>query len=99
MVGFAMITYEKECDFDNMPAYEVYRLMIDKKHQGKGYGKEAINLLLAYIKTFPYGEAERVYAQWHPHNRISEKICAASGFVVVGTDEDGAVMSMLNLGG
>ena len=97
MVGFAMITYEKECDFDDKPAYEIYRLMIDRNHQGKGYGKEAVNLLLKYIKTFPYGEAEYVYAEWHPDNKASEKVCAASGFLTIGADEDGAIMARLDL--
>lgn len=97
MVGFAMITYEKEYDFDGKPAYEVYRLMIEKDHQGKGYGKEAVDQLIKYIKTFPYGSAEYVYAEWHPENKTSEKVFTANGFVVVGTDEDGAVMSRLTL--
>lgn len=97
MIGFAMITYEKEADFDDKPGYEIYRLMIDRKYQGKGYGKEVINLLLNYIKTFPYGEAESVYAQWHPDNKASEKVFAARGFELVGKDEGGAVTSRLNL--
>lgn len=35
MIGFTMLTYEKEYDFDDKPAYEIYRLMIDKDNQGK----------------------------------------------------------------
>ncbi len=96
MIGFAMITYEKECDYDDKPAYEIYRIMIDKKHQGKGYGKEAIGLLLKYIRTFPYGEAERVYVEWHPDNKVSEKIFLAIGFTLFGTGEDGEVIARLN---
>ena len=97
LIGFAMITYEKKCDFDDKPGYEIYRLMIDKKYQGKGYGKETIGLLQNYIKTFPYGKAESVYAEWHPDNKASEKIFIESGFVPVGTDEDGAVIARLKL--
>lgn len=97
MVGFAMVTYEKECDFDGKPAYELYRIMIDEKHQGKGLGKGAIRLLLDYVKTFPCGEAETVYAQWHPDNQASGRMLAAHGFEVVGTDEDGAVTARLQL--
>lgn len=97
MIGFALITYEKEHDFDGKPAYELYRLMIDKKHQGHGYGREAIQILLAYIKTFPYGEAKCVYAEWHPENKASERLCTASGFLIVGTEDDGAVKARLEL--
>ena len=72
--------------------------MIEKDHQGRGHGKEAVDLLIKYIKTFPYGRAEHVYAQWHPENRASEKLFTANGFVTVGTDEDGAVVARLPLG-
>lgn len=61
MVAFAQVTYEKEYDFDGKLAYELYKVMIDKKHQGKGFGKEAACLLLNYIKDFPYGEVENVF--------------------------------------
>lgn len=97
MVGFALVSYEQEYDFDEKPAYEIYRLMIDKNYQGKGYGKEAVNLLLKYIKTFPYGEVEHIYVEWHPDNKVSEKMFAANGFTVVGTGEDGEVIARLKL--
>ena len=97
MVGFAMISYEKEYDFDGKPAYEIYRLMIDKDHQGKGYGKETVKLLIEYIRTLPCGEAENIYAEWHPENKVSERLFTVNGFVVAGTDEDGAVMARLKL--
>ncbi len=99
IIGFAMITYEKEYDFDGKPAYEIYRLMIDKNYQGKGYGKEAINLLLNYIQTFPYGKVENVYVEWHPDNKISEKIFSAKGFTIVGLDEGEAIIARWNLNG
>ena len=97
MIGFTMITYEKEHDFDDKPAYEIYRLMIAKDYQGKGLGKESIKLMLDYIKTFPYGEVENVYASWNPDNKASERICLENGFVVVGKAEDGAVISRFNI--
>lgn len=70
--------------------------MIAKNDQGKGFGKEVIKQLLDYIKTYPYGEADYVYASWHPDNKASERICLANGFTVVGEDEeDGAAISRL----
>ncbi len=97
IVGFAMLTYEAETDYDNKPAYEIYRIMIDKKHQGNGYAKEAVRLLLEYIKTFPCGSAENVYVEWHPDNIASKKLFEAYGFLVVGADEDGAVIAKMAL--
>lgn len=93
MVGFAMVTYERQNDFDGLPAYEIYRLMIEKNHQGRGYGKEAVDALLQYIQTFPCGRAGHVYAEWHPENRTSERLFTGKGFVTVGSDAEGAVMA------
>ena len=97
MIGCAQLTSEKEYDFDGKTAYELYKLMIDRKHQGKGFEKEAVRLLLNYIKTFPYGEVENVYVQWHPENTASERLFTTTGFVIVGTDEDGAVIARWNV--
>lgn len=97
MIGFAMLTYEKGTDYDNKPAYEIYRIMIDKKYQGKGYGKEVLKLLLEYIKTYPYGRVENIYVEWHPNNIASKRLFEAYNFIVIGTDEDGAVIGKLSL--
>ena len=98
MVGFTLITYEKECDFDDTPGYEIYRLMIAKAYQGKGIGKETIKRIMEYIKTFPYGEAEYIYASWHPENKASERLCLGSGFEIVGKDaDDGAIRARLSI--
>lgn len=97
IIGFAMLTYETETDYDNKPAYEIYRIMIDKKHQGNGYGKTALGLLLEYINTLPCGSADNIYVEWHPDNIASKKLFEAYGFSVVGTDEDGAVIAKMNL--
>lgn len=98
MIGFTLITYEKECDFDGFPGYEIYRLMIAKEYQGKGFGKEAIKSILEYIKTFPYGKAGNIYASWHPDNTASERAFLGSGFKIVGKDtDDGAIRSRLQL--
>ena len=59
-VGFLMIGYDSAgCD-DGAPAvakenYSLWRLMIDKRFQGRGYGRRAIELALDFIRTFPCG--------------------------------------------
>ena len=47
-VGFAMV-YEDP----GKPEYYLWRFMIDRHHQGKGYGKEAMELIIAHVKTRP----------------------------------------------
>ncbi|MBQ3486245.1 MAG: GNAT family N-acetyltransferase [Clostridia bacterium] len=95
MVGFVLLTYEQECDHDSLPAYEIYRLMIDYRHQHKGYGRAAVAALLDYIRTRPCGEAGHIYVQWHPENAASAHLFTDAGFTPVGTDEDGAVTARL----
>jgi len=45
MVGFVMY-----CIDEDDSEYWIYRMMIDKNHQSKGYGKNAMELLLEKIK-------------------------------------------------
>lgn len=45
MVGFVMY-----CIDEDDKEYWIYRMMIDKKYQGKGYGKEALGKVLNIIK-------------------------------------------------
>lgn len=97
MVGFSMLTYEEDSDYGNEPAYEIYRIMIDKKYQGRGYGKEAVKQLLEYAKGFPCGQAENIYVEWHPDNDASKRLFEAYHFAVIGSDEDGAIIAKRSL--
>jgi diamine N-acetyltransferase len=47
-VGFIML-YDNPAE----PVYFLWRLMIAGPHQGKGYGAQAIALLIDYVKTRP----------------------------------------------
>lgn len=52
-VGFLMIGYGVDDDWENPPAiafgnYSLWRLMIDRNHQGKGYGRQALKLTLDF---------------------------------------------------
>lgn len=46
MVGFAMYGIDSEDK-----NYWIYRLMIDERHQGKGYGSAAVKLVIEEIKS------------------------------------------------
>jgi len=57
-VGFVMLS-------DNIPPgnpellgpYYLWRLLIDKNHQGKRYGTRALDLCIEYVRTRPHAEA------------------------------------------
>ena len=55
-VGFLMIGFDVDDYWEDAPViakgnYNLWRLMIDKAYQGRGYGKEAVRLALEFIKT------------------------------------------------
>ena len=55
MVGYVVVIY----DYD-VPEYDIWHMMIDEQHQGKGYGKVALEQVLSYIGTKPFGDSNRV---------------------------------------
>jgi len=62
-VGFVMVSYYEDDDRDNegIPYYFLWRMMIDENHQGKGYGKEAMKLIIEKVKTLPMGQSNAFY--------------------------------------
>lgn len=85
-VGFLMIGYdcrdgwEKEIPAFAKNSYAIWRFMIDKNHQGKGYGREAMRLALDFIRTFPCGAAEYCWLSYEPHNAVAKKLYQSFGF-------------------
>ena len=48
-VGFAMFAFEPDYE-DPDDRYWLWRFMIDERYQGRGLGKEAMKLIIAYFK-------------------------------------------------
>ena len=91
-IGFLMIGYGMSEDEDlegEDPAfiemvkksYCLWRFMIDKRYQGKGYGKKAMQLALDYIRTFPCGKADTCWLSYEPENEVAKKLYASFGFI------------------
>ena len=104
-VGFLMIGYDicdEEDDREKFPllndSYLIWRFMIDKKHQGKGYGREAMQLALDFIRTFPCGRADYCWLSYEPENEVARKLYRSFGFEEMempeGWDEVPAVMKL-----
>ena len=80
--------------------YYIWRFMIDKKYQNKGFGKEAFKQTLDFIKTFPSGNAEYVLLSYEPSNEIGKRLYSSFGFKEVFTEylhDDDEVTAMLKL--
>ena len=99
MVGFVMYEYvdEKIDDDFGESAYYFWRLMIDEKYQGKGYGKAAIAKILEEVRTKPLGEAKHMYISYDPDNDKVRKLYATYGFVETGTQIGGEDLAKLVL--
>ncbi|MDD7738591.1 MAG: GNAT family N-acetyltransferase [Fusicatenibacter sp.] len=101
-VGFLMIGYDVDEDWSDPPEiarknYSIWRLMIDRKYQGRGYGREAMKLALDYIRTYPCGRAECCYLSYEPDNLCAKKLYASFGFRENGEMDGDEVVAVLSL--
>lgn len=74
MVGFAM--YGQDDEETNCIC--LIRFMIDKKYQGKGYGRYALGLLLDRIQK--ESVCEKIYLSFHPESIVAKKLYLSFGF-------------------
>ena len=79
MVGYVMVIY----DYD-IPEYNIWHMMIDASHQGLGYGKAALDQVLAYIKTMPFGASDRVALTCNKDNGRAMELYRKKGFAPTG---------------
>jgi diamine N-acetyltransferase len=73
----------------------IYRFMIDRKHQGKGYGRAALSKALEEMRAIP--GVNRISIRYMPENPVAKPFYASFGFMKVGRDRDGKVISVLKL--
>jgi len=88
MVGFAMYG----CDRKTTKVW-IIRLMIDQKHQQKGYGRLAMRALIARLNT-EYAVKE-IYVSYEPDNIVMQKFCRELGFVETGDIEEGELVAKM----
>lgn len=107
-VGFLMIGFnESDADRDPKNAYEppkaydnnytIWRLMIDKRYQKRGFGKEVINLALDFIRTWPCGQAEYCAVSYEPENEVARKLYLSLGFMENGEMDRDEIVAVLKL--
>ena len=101
-VGFLMIGFDADDCWEDAPSiargnYNLWRLMIDKNYQNKGYGKEAVRLALEFIKTFPCGKADFCWLSYEPENAIASRLYHSFGFVETGEMDGDEIIAVLKL--
>lgn len=90
VVGFLM--YDASQDDDEAL---IYRFMIDRRAQGRGYGRAALAALIAEIRGLSH--VRDVLVLYMPENEGARRLYHAAGFADEGTDEDGEMVARLSL--
>jgi diamine N-acetyltransferase len=90
LVGFVMYGRDPETGFD-----WVIRLMIDARHQGKGYGRAAMREVLARIRQQP--DCKEIRISYTPENTVAEQLYRSMGFEPTGEIEDDEVVARLTV--
>jgi diamine N-acetyltransferase len=91
-VGFLMIGY----NFSNPEVQGfVIRLMVDEKHQGKGYGKFGMNWILDHYRSDD--RIQRIGISYEPNNEVARRLYASLGFVETGEIDHGEVVAELQI--
>ena len=83
MVGYVMVIY----DYD-IPEYDIWHMMIDESYQRRGYGSAALDLVLDYIKTKPFGSSNRVTLTCNRDNIQALKLYKSKGFIETGAEDE-----------
>ena len=93
MVGYVMVIY----DYD-VPEYDIWHMMIDASAQGKGYGSAALDCVLDYIRTKPFGASDRVALTCNRDNPAAKKLYESRGFRATGVEDKDEIELALTLG-
>ena len=101
-IGFCMIGYGVDDSWTDAPAiakdsYNIWRLMIDERFQRKGFGKEAMNRILDFVKTEPCGPAETCWLSYEPENTTAKELYHRFGFQETGDMDENKIIATLNL--
>ena len=92
MVGYVMVIY----DYD-VPEYDIWHMMIDESVQGLGYGRSALDLVIDYIRTKPFGTSDRVALTCSKDNPVARKLYESKGFAATGVEDEDEIELALRL--
>jgi diamine N-acetyltransferase len=90
LVGFIMLSDPTLTPTPDDPRFFLWRLMIDRSHQGRGFGHAAVARLVAHVRTRP-GATELFVS----HNKESEPLArfyGSLGFRYTGEEDDGELI-------
>jgi len=86
VIGFLAFCHED--DPEDLELYWLFRFMIDKRFQGKGYSSEALKLLADEVKALG---GKKLQTMYRPKNIQAAKAYKAFGFKEIGVLDDGDI--------
>jgi len=86
MVGFIMTSEPEDIAEEFPKTLAVWRLMIGADYQGKGYGRAAMEKLIADAKA--NDRFEQIVLSYVPDNQAAQRFYASLGFEEIGVRED-----------
>ena len=93
MVGYVMVIY----DYD-IPEYDIWHMMIDESKQGLGYGSAALDQVINYIRTKPFGPSDRIALTCNKNNPAARKLYESRGFAATGNEYEDEIELAMTLG-
>ncbi len=84
-----MLAYCHETEPEDMELYWIFRLMIDRSHQGQGFGTEAIKMAINEITKLG---GTRIRTMHKPENIVASAVYSKLGFRRIGALDDGDVL-------
>ncbi len=93
MVGYVMVIY----DYD-IPEYDIWHMMIDESAQGQGYGGEALDRVIGYIRTKPFGDSDRIALTCNKDNSLTRKLYESRGFIATGNEFEDEIELAMTVG-
>lgn len=93
MVGYVMVIY----DYD-VPEYDVWHMMIDASAQGRGCGGAALDRVIDYIRTKPFGPSDRIALTCNKDNAAARRLYESRGFSATGAEDEDEIELALTLG-
>ena len=92
MIGYVMVIY----DYD-VPEYDIWHMMIDEEAQGRGYGSSALDQVLNYIRTKPFGVSDRVALTCNKNNLVARQLYEKKGFLATGIEDEDEIELALSI--
>ncbi len=90
LVGFVMLAWDEEA-----AECTIWRFMIDRKFQGMGYGKQAMQVIMDMIRANP--AFKKAVLDYEENNWVAEKLYRSFGFMPTGEMMGDEVLMALNL--